>query len=400
MQPCCRKEELMKKRWLRHFLLMGILLFLILGVFLIWNREPEEVTELRKQDVVQTDQTDQSRQEYYFQLLTEEEQRAYRQMLSGIQERKDEFYLTISDDETVDRVYHAMLMDHPELYWVHNRESVYKTTYQDKDYCLFAPGYSYTDAEMTEIDAAVSQAVSEVLTLIPEGADDYEKVKTVYTYLIDLADYQSSADDQNIAGIFWKKSAVCAGYAAATQYLLEYLGVPCIYVEGNTIGSTEGHAWNIVTLDGEYYYMDTTNGDQPAFLEGDAVQLAEHKTTLYDYLCPFPKEYELTYTPSAEFTLPDCTATDKNFYVLNQSCFDTYDADQLYEFCKMRLDNGAAVIRFKYSHQEAFDSAKSQWIEGGGMQQAAQYYMSLYGYTQIEYHYGILDNMKTIYYMF
>ena len=89
-------------------------------------------------------------------------------------------------------------------------------------------------------------------------------------------------------------------------------------MEGSTAGSTEGHAWNIILLDGDYYYFDATNGDQPEFLEGDAVQLAEHKTILYDYLCPFPKEYEMTYTPSSEFTLPECTATAKNFYVLNR----------------------------------------------------------------------------------
>ena len=75
------------------------------------------------------------------------------------------------------------------------------------------------------------------------------------------------------------------------------LECPGIYVEGSTAGSTEGHAWNIITLNGNDYYFDATNGDQPEFLEGDAVQLAEHKTILYDYLCPFPEEYEMTYTP-------------------------------------------------------------------------------------------------------
>ena len=72
-----------------------------------------------------------------------------------------------------------------------------------------------------------------------------------------------SEHDQNIARVFWKKQAVCAGYARAVQYLLERLGIPCIYVEGNTIGSSEGHAWNIVQIGGQYYYVDATNGDQP-----------------------------------------------------------------------------------------------------------------------------------------
>ena len=236
--------------------------------------------------------------------------------------------------------------------------------------------------------------------LLPEGADDYEKAKTVYTYLINTAEYQESEDDQSMAGIFWKKQAVCAGYAGAAQYLLEYLGVPCIYVEGSTAGSTEGHAWNIILLDGDYYYFDATNGDQPEFLEGDAVQLAEHKTILYDYLCPFPKEYEMTYMPSSEFTLPECTATAKNFYVLNQGCFDTYDYQEILAYCQMRLNNGAAVVRFKFSTQEAFDAAKAEWINGDSIQETARYYMTLYGMNQVEYHYGILENMKTIYYMF
>ncbi len=125
----------------------------------------------------------------------------------------------------------------------------------------------------TEIQQAMETACQEVKVLVPEGADTYEKVKTVYTYLIDHAEYASSEDDQNIAGIFWKGQAVCAGYARAVQYLLEQFDIPCIYVEGDTRDSDEGHAWDIVQIEGQYYYVDATNGDQPQFLEGDAVQL-------------------------------------------------------------------------------------------------------------------------------
>lgn len=87
-----------------------------------------------------------------------------------------------------------------------------------------------------------------------------QKAKTVYEYLINLASYEVSEHDQSIAGIFWKKSAVCAGYAGAAQYLLERLNVPCIYVEGEAVDSEQSHAWNIVEIDGQNYYMDVTSG--------------------------------------------------------------------------------------------------------------------------------------------
>lgn len=45
----------------------------------------------------------------------------------------------------------------------------------------------------------------EVSSLIPADASDYEKVRIVYTYVIDNTQYQASDDDQSIAGVFWKK---------------------------------------------------------------------------------------------------------------------------------------------------------------------------------------------------
>jgi len=365
----------------------------------IFSGEPKEVQELRKQEVADTD-TQGLRQEYYFSQLNEEEQRGYREMIEGIRSREKEFYLTIYDDDTVNKVYHAVLMDHPELFWVHNRKQVYKTTFSNANYCMFSPGYSYTDEEIQEIQAAADNACQEVSALVSEGADDYEKAKAVYTYLIDTAEYQESEDDQSMAGIFWRRQAVCAGYAGAVQYLLERLDIPCIYVDGSTKGSTEGHAWDIVKIGQEYYYVDATNGDQPDFLNGDAAQLEEHKTIIYDYLCPFPEEYEKTYTPSEELTVPACTAKDLDFYVLNQGYFEDYSWQDIYDYCKMRMDNGAAVVRFKFGSQEAFSEACQELLDDGVVQNVAQYYMKLHGLGQVEYHYGVMDNFYTIYFIF
>lgn len=363
----------------------------------IISGEPKEVEELRQMEVAQSEE---GHQEYYFKQLTEEEQRVYRELLKGIRAREKEFYLTISDDDSIDRSYHAVLKDHPEIFWVHNREKIYKTTYSDSDYCVFTPGYTYTDGEIDEIQTAMEQSFQEVRVLIPEDASDYEKVRIVYTYVIDHTQYQTGEDEQSIAGVFWKKSAVCAGYAGAVQYLLERLDIPCIYVDGSTKGSTEGHAWDIVKIGQEYYYVDATNGDQPDFLNGDAAQLEEHKTIIYDYLCPFPEEYEKTYTPSEELTVPACTAKDLDFYVLNQGYFEDYSWQDIYDYCKMRLDNGAAVVRFKFGSQEAFSEACQELLDDGVVQNVAQYYMKLHGLGQVEYHYGVMDNFYTIYFIF
>lgn len=363
----------------------------------IISGEPKEVEELRQMEVAQSEE---GHQECYFKQLTEEEQRVYRELLKGIRAREKEFYLTISDDDSIDRSYHAVLKDHPEIFWVHNREKIYKTTYSDSDYCVFTPGYTYTDSEIDEIQTAMEQSFQEVRALIPEDAGDYEKVRIVYTYVIDHTQYQTGEDDQSIAGVFWKKSAVCAGYAGAVQYLLERLDIPCIYVDGSTKGSTEGHAWDIVKIGQEYYYVDATNGDQPDFLNGDAAQLEEHKTIIYDYLCPFPEEYEKTYTPSEELTVPACTAKDLDFYVLNQGYFEDYSWQDIYDYCKMRLDNGAAVVRFKFGSQEAFSEACQELLDDGVVQNVAQYYMKLHGLGQVEYHYGVMDNFYTIYFIF
>ena len=52
--------------------------------------EPQEVSELRGKDPAQDDE--EGLQEYYFSLLSQDEQRGYREMVEGIRQNKEEFY--------------------------------------------------------------------------------------------------------------------------------------------------------------------------------------------------------------------------------------------------------------------------------------------------------------------
>ena len=60
----------------------------------------------------------------------------------------------------------------------------------------------------------------------PKEGSDYEKALYVFKKLIDEVDYvEDSADNQNIISVFLNHETICQGYAYATQYLLEKLGV-------------------------------------------------------------------------------------------------------------------------------------------------------------------------------
>ena len=39
---------------------------------------------------------------------------------------------------------------------------------------------------------------------------------------------------------------------------------------------------------------------------------------------------------------------------------------------RMRLNNGAAVVRFKFSSQEVFEQARADWINGDAIQEAGK----------------------------
>lgn len=397
-----------KKRFFQKLLIVLLLLFFFgcLGLVL-YKKAPEQLLEKENVHMEDTEEAKQATEKektwyetYYYDQLTETEQRVYEELLSGVLKREETIRLSTSDSEVVERSFWALEMDHSELFWIHNHEAAYQTIYSILDCCIFEMDYGYSEEEIMEVQASMEKTWEEVSQLLSENVSSYEKAQMVYTYLIDHVQYVESEYDQSVAGALWKGECVCAGYTRAAQYLLQRMGVPCIFVSGELVSEKESHSWNIIELDGSYYYMDVTNGDQTKFLEGDAVNLAEHKTIMYDYLCPFPKEYERLFRADEEFDLPVCTETLKNFYVMNLGFFHTYDEQELYDYCCMRLDYGASVIRFKCQNEEDFQKVCMQWSEGDGVQKAAQYYMEKYDLESVVYYIGMLEQFYTIYIMF
>lgn len=129
------------------------------------------------------------------------------------------------------------------------------------------------------------------------GKTEYEKVKTIYDYICRNVTYDRAHlnDDtytlkQSAYAALINKTSVCQGYATLFYYMTNSVGVDSRVVLGNSYDSQgsvgENHAWNIVEIDGKYYYCDTTwdsgTGEYKYFLKGK--NTLSHKNSVIEQM--------------------------------------------------------------------------------------------------------------------
>lgn len=269
-------------------------------------------------------------------------------------------------EEDIDKIFQCVLNDHPELFYVEG----YCYTKYSRGVLLTSIEFSGTynvDLE-TALERAeeIEAAADSMLAGIAADASEYEKVKYVYETLIRSTDYDLNAEDnQNIYSVFVHHLSVCQGYAKATQYLLDKLGVECALVLG-TVETGEGHAWNLVKVDGNYYYVDTTWGDV-SYRTEEISQQDDPRIVLpdinYDYLNVTSEELLRTHFIGGEVPMPDCVATDANYYVREGSLFTFYDRVQMQALFHRAIENGQRDVTIKCVDAECYASVLKALID-------------------------------------
>ena len=222
---------------------------------------------------------------------------------------------------------------------------------------IISPGLLLTE-ERTGLQQQIDASVDELLAGISITDSDYAKAKYVFEILIQNVDYDASADNnQNIISAFLSRATVCQGYACATQYLLKLLGVQSAIVTGNANG--ESHAWNLVRLDGDYYYMDTTWGNS-RYLD-DSSQTAKYIN--YGYLAVTSEEISRTHMLDNSFELPECTNMEDNYFVQEGRYFTEWNPDGVGTLLAQAWDEGSMETAVKFSSPELYEQALNYFIK-------------------------------------
>ena len=111
-------------------------------------------------------------------------------------------------------------------------------------------------------DEAKKKADTIISSLKLDGKKNYDKIKAIYDYITKNVTYYKSNTGNNdytqaMYGPLCKKKAVSRGITLAIYYMALKAGIDCRIIAGDLDGNS--YVWNIVKLDGEYYYLDAAN---------------------------------------------------------------------------------------------------------------------------------------------
>lgn len=334
---------------------------------------------------------------YGYQTLSEEEQKIYRQLMTGLEAFEKEITLSPVTQDRLKVVANMVMVDHPEYFWTEGGFQYYEETWPGgAAACIkVQPDYLMEKEDAQKVKREIEATAKEWLQGLPSGADAYEKIKYVYETLIRQVRYdESSPNHQNIQSVFLDKRTVCMGYAKATQYLLNQMGIFCTLVTGTVAdGSDAGHAWNLVKIQDSYYYVDTTWGS-PGYSDAEDSGIE----VLYSYLCCSDAVLQPTHKADGSIPLPACEDDSYNYYKRKGCWYETYDRTQIYEILSQTINGKSHITEFCFASWDAYDQAVAEMVNGTLLQDVVQNTESLSSGQQVSWriYYGGWDKLLVI----
>lgn len=192
----------------------------------------------------------------YSKLTDETEKNAYAVLLDGMRKKITEIDISAFglSEAQLKKVVKILRNDDPTLYQLEGRYGVSQNG--KNEIVNVKPQYSSD----TFNEDSFNTSVEELLRTAEGKVTDYEKALALHDVLVKKVTYDpNAAHAHNAYGAIVDGKAVCEGYARAYQHLLRKAGIQSYVVTGT--GNGQSHAWNLVKLDGAYYYADVTWDD-------------------------------------------------------------------------------------------------------------------------------------------
>ena len=286
--------------------------------------------------------------------------------------------------DSVDLLTTLILTECPELMQVDFTAGYYTLSlFNDKIRSMDIP-YAMTRQEYQVKYAACSTLISSAAETM-RGMSLYEKEEYVYRLIVNSCAYSVVAPDaSNAYGALIGGCAKCDGISLAAKWLFEEAGVTAVVLTGQEPGSSVGHAWNAVLIDGLFCHLDITNDAEndgeylyPAF------NVPEHfMTDIYPYDPVF----------AARFPLPSVQGYEHCLHSRN-GCFVATGMNAH----SMLMKKGKALYKQNggsFTLQFESETDYRAFLNGLDKALSALYYDTLH--TAGKYAYNMLDNFRVV----
>ena len=288
-----------------------------------------------------------------YELLNPEEKVAYAALMKAFLKMEDrcDFSGILIENVNWGKLRKAMEADLPEIFWV-NWRLWWNSSLAGGN---LAEVYTITKEQRDQMQQQIDALANPFIKSIPQSFGDYKKAKMVFDWLANQLEYDHAGlkaqrekkyvsvtndDLRNIYGAFVKKKVVCVGYAQAFSYILHAIGLECV------MRLSIDHAWACAKLEGDYYHIDVTWGDE------EVRELEYHYFGMTD---DEVYKYQTGFRELAEHIV--CNSTRCSYYAKEGLYLDQVDEAELLEIVQRHFPRKGKCLRIKFADMYLLEQA-------------------------------------------
>lgn len=261
---------------------------------------------------------------------------------------------------------------YPELYYMN---SFY---YEYTDQAVVSLQLNYLeDIEILKekYDKLMMQADLIISSIITDEMTDYEKEKAIHDYIIETTRY----DEQNLwpveshtaYGALVNGVAVCDGYAESFDLLLKRVGIKSKLIYGTLDG--ELHAWNLVEINNNQYFVDVTSND-PTNNDENYMNYTFFNVP-FDFMRishDFKEDY------------PSVNSIEDNYFYRNDLYFNTIEAVNNFIYSELSKNSEETRINFMLAKENIKEQINIEEIVSKFLSANNNTYYPNYSYTEVD----------------
>lgn len=244
------------------------------------------------------------------------------------------------------RLFEAFYLDNPNFFFIDRTYSLEgREVNHTQVYDTLILRYTMDAAQRTSATKAFEQAARNILNGCPVTDDDYLVELYLHDALLAHCTYDQTATESasqypnaySAYGALVEGKAVCEGYAKAMQWLLIRSSIHATVMRGYSKENQTAHMWNLVEINGEYYYLDPTWNDHD-------------KHPQYAYFNITTADLQRTHTIDAGTTVTvDCTAETDNYFMRNGTYVSVYERDTIADIIAAQIQQGATAVHLRFT---------------------------------------------------